>query len=34
MKLISSFTTAGLEEVVATAMQAAINRAEEMAKSI
>lgn len=31
---ITSFSAAGLEEVVATAMQAAINRAEEMAKSI
>lgn len=31
---ISSFSAAGLEEMVAKAMQAAIDRAEEMAKSI
>lgn len=31
---ISSFSNAGLEQIVATAMQAAIDRAEEMAKSI
>lgn len=31
---VSSFSNAGLEQIVATAMQAAIERAEEMAKSI